>query len=259
MEPHPQKPRGEGETESCADSHESAESFPSLEGVEQILGYSFTNKSSESADNKEQFFLYPDLQPGRLTRLRSANVDKEKLARVALKHGLHRFLRHKKPKIEQQIYEFAEAIKEYPLHSNGQIEVPKVLADVVESTIGAVFVDCNCSVDTVSKVFKGLLEPMIVPETLKVHPVTELNERCQKRGLKLEFKDSWQRRGDIDFYIEDYFAGRGEYPLRKDIALNRAAKAALNNIDRILKNVENPTLMMKLRSRWRKVLKFVYG
>ena len=51
-----------------------------------------------------------------------------------------------------QIYEFAEAIKEYPLHSNGQIEVPKVLADVVESTIGAVFVDCNCSVDTVWKV-----------------------------------------------------------------------------------------------------------
>ena len=52
-----------------------------------------------------------------------------------------------------QIHEFGEAVKEYPLHSNGQIEVPKVLADVVESTIGAVFVDCNCSVDTVWEVY----------------------------------------------------------------------------------------------------------
>ena len=107
--------------------------------------------------------------------------------------------------------------------------------------------------------FKDLLKPMIVPETLKIHPVTELNERCQKRGLKLEFKDSWQMGGGIDFYIEGYFAGRGEYPLRKDIALNRAAKAALNNIDKILKNLENPTLMMKLRTRWRSALKYVYG
>lgn len=134
MEPRPTEPteEGKGETESCAESYESSESFPSLEGVEGILGYCFTNKrlleeayTHGSCKNKqfsyerlefmgdsvlsllitkEQFFLYPDLQPGPLTRLRSANVDKEKLARVALKHGLHRFLRHNKPKIEQQVF-----------------------------------------------------------------------------------------------------------------------------------------------------------
>lgn len=43
---------------------------------------------------KEQCLLYPDLDPGRLTRLRAANVDTEKLARVTLKHELHIFLRH---------------------------------------------------------------------------------------------------------------------------------------------------------------------
>lgn len=109
------------------------------------------------------------------------------------------------------------------------------------------------------QVFEKLLEPKIVPETLKVHPVTELNERCQKRKVKLDLKDSWERRGGIDLYIEGYFAGRGEYPLRKDIALNRAAKAALNNIDIIIKNLENPTLIMKLRTRWMRAMKYLYG
>lgn len=43
---------------------------------------------------KEQYLLYPDFRPGMLTRLRAANVDTEKLARVAMKHQLHKFLRH---------------------------------------------------------------------------------------------------------------------------------------------------------------------
>jgi dsRNA-specific ribonuclease len=44
-----------------------------------------------------------DLPPGPLTRLRAANVDKEKLARVAVDHGIHRFLRHKAPQLDGQV------------------------------------------------------------------------------------------------------------------------------------------------------------
>lgn len=51
-----------------------------------------------------------------------------------------------------QIQEFTKGIAEYPLHSNGLIDVPKSLADIVESTIGAIFVDCGSSVETVWKV-----------------------------------------------------------------------------------------------------------
>jgi hypothetical protein len=51
-----------------------------------------------------------------------------------------------------QIQEFTKEIAEYPLHSNGLIDVPKSLADIVESTIGAVFTDCNLSIDIVWKV-----------------------------------------------------------------------------------------------------------
>lgn len=51
-----------------------------------------------------------------------------------------------------QIQEFIEGMKDYPLHSNGLLNAPKALADIVESTIGAIFTDSNCSFDTVWKV-----------------------------------------------------------------------------------------------------------
>ncbi|CAN4097500.1 unnamed protein product [Withania somnifera] len=54
---------------------------------------------------KEHYFLYPDLAPGMLTRLRAANVDTEKLARVAAKYDLHKYLRHKKPLLKGQVVE----------------------------------------------------------------------------------------------------------------------------------------------------------
>ncbi|KAI4308355.1 hypothetical protein L6164_031438 [Bauhinia variegata] len=240
--------------------------LPSLDEVEAILGYTFKNKclleeafthssyqkcfSYERLEyvgdavlnlliTKEQYFMYPDMAPGRLTRLRAANVDTEKLARVAIRHGLHRYLRHKKPLLEQQIQEFSRGIMEYPLHSNGLIDVPKNLADIVESTIGAVFIDSDSSIDTVWKVFKGLLEPIINPETIKTHPVTELYEMCQKKNLKVKFIDLWKESMAIDVFIENQKVGRGTYGLRKDIAQNRAAKNALDNIGRILSIKEN--------------------
>ncbi|PPS16249.1 hypothetical protein GOBAR_AA04333 [Gossypium barbadense] len=147
----------------------------SLDEVEVILGYEFKNKqlleeafthaslgegfSNERLEyvgdsvlnllfTKEQYFEYPDLSPG----LRAANVDSDKLARVAVKHGFHRFLRHKKPLLEDQIRQFSEEIQRFPLHSNGLVDVPKALADLVESIIGAVFIDCNSSIDIVWKI-----------------------------------------------------------------------------------------------------------
>ncbi|XP_062028315.1 ribonuclease 3-like protein 3 [Rosa rugosa] len=230
-------------------------SLPSLDEVEEIIGYKFENKnlleeafthssfmcsfSYERLEyigdavlnllfSREHYFLYPDLAPGKLTRLRAANVDTEKLARVALRHGFHRYLRHKKRLLEDQIQEFARAVLDYPLHSNGLIDAPKDLADLVESTIGAVFMDCN-SIDIVWEVFKGLLEPIITPETIQIHFNTQLNELCQKNNRSLKYVDSWEKNKAVDCFIDGQFVGRGTYSLRKEVAQNRAAKDALEN------------------------------
>ncbi|KAG5545609.1 hypothetical protein RHGRI_017935 [Rhododendron griersonianum] len=157
-----------------------AEPLPILDEVEKIIGYNFRDRSllaqafthgscrcstssyerleyvGDSVLNllisREDYFAYPDLQPGKLTRLRAANVDTEKLARVAVKHNLHKYLRHEKPLLDGQIREFMDAIADYPLHSSGLVNAPKVLADIVESTIGAIFIDSNSSIDTTWKV-----------------------------------------------------------------------------------------------------------
>ncbi|XP_023900126.1 ribonuclease 3-like protein 3 [Quercus suber] len=236
----------------------------SLEEVELILGYKFKDKNlllqafthvsfhdsdkySEKHSSYERlelmgdsvlnllmirklFFLYPKLSPGKLTYLRSDNTDNEKLARVAFKQGLHRFLRHKKPHLEQRIQEFEKAMVDYPLHSHRLIRAPKILADVLEAAIGAVFIDSN-SIETVWKVFEDVLEPFISLEKLGENPVTTLLEICQKNGCKPRYDtDSWDKDQTAKVYVKDCLVGKATFG-KKDIAINRAAKDALDNID----------------------------
>ncbi|XP_043689344.1 ribonuclease 3-like protein 3 [Telopea speciosissima] len=205
-------------------------SFP----VKSCISYERLEYIGDSVLNllvaRELFFLYPDLPPGLLTKLRAANVDNEKLARVAVRHSLHDYLRHKAPHLQEQIQEFSQAVLDYPVHSNGLIDTPKVLADIVESLVGAVFVDCHSSLETVWQVFKRLLEPIISLETLGTHPVTELFEFCQKKRLLLPrfVKDSWNENTAVDVFIGDLLVGTATCGNKKEIAQNRAAKAALD-------------------------------
>lgn len=109
-----------------------------IEFVEKILNYKFKDKSlllqaftdatfDENCVSYERLeFLgdtvlnmvitkylynrYGDCSPGLLTNLRAVNVDTEKLARVAVKHNLHRCLRHKKPLLEDQVSFFLKTL-----------------------------------------------------------------------------------------------------------------------------------------------------
>ncbi|XP_072983560.1 ribonuclease 3-like protein 3 [Typha latifolia] len=178
---------------------------------------------------REVFKSYPALDPGHLTRLRAANVDKEKLARIAVNHHLHLYLRHKTTRLPEQIEDFMKAMHEYPTHSNGLLDPPKVLANIVESLLGAIFIDSNSSLDAVWKVFKKLAEPLISPETLGKHPMTELHELCQKLGKQVSIKkDGWAENGKVEVCIDGKLVGSATYVHKKEIAKNRAAKVALD-------------------------------
>jgi endoribonuclease Dicer len=52
----------------------------------------------------------------------------------------------------------------------------QVLGDLVESIAGAVLVDTCFDLDKVWAVMKPLLEPIVTPATLDLHPVTDLEE-----------------------------------------------------------------------------------
>lgn len=51
-----------------------------------------------------------------------------------------------------QIEEFVKTVPNYPPSSAGLIDAPKTLANIVESTIGAVYLDSNKCNKTTSKV-----------------------------------------------------------------------------------------------------------
>ncbi|KAG5551039.1 hypothetical protein RHGRI_009466 [Rhododendron griersonianum] len=142
------------------------------------------------------FSAHPDLQPGQLSLLRSANTSTEKLARAAVLCRLHCYFRHHATALDGQVREFALAVQkedDMVVHG-GAVKAPKVLADIVESVAGAVYVDCKLDLQVLwavrSFIFRRLLEPIVDPETLwkQPQPVTLLYELCQKDGRKVDFK-----------------------------------------------------------------------
>ncbi|XVF70724.1 hypothetical protein PTKIN_Ptkin11bG0185600 [Pterospermum kingtungense] len=101
--------------------------------------------------------LNPKLSPRQLTKLREDSVSNEKLARMAAKHGLHRFIRSKNTaSLNRLVIKYEEAVKKGDDKSITDT-TPDILAHIVESLAGAVYLDVNFDLTDLSKVLKGLL------------------------------------------------------------------------------------------------------
>ncbi|XP_021282374.1 endoribonuclease Dicer homolog 2 isoform X1 [Herrania umbratica] len=131
---------------------------------------------------------YPGMSPELLTDLRSASVNNDCYALSAVKAGLHKYILHASHKLHKEIAETVESSKElsmkYTFGWECEKSFPKVLADIIESLAGAIFVDSGYNKHTVFQSIRPLLEPLITPETIRVHPVKELNELCQKEHFE---------------------------------------------------------------------------
>ncbi|GMH17328.1 hypothetical protein Nepgr_019169 [Nepenthes gracilis] len=179
------------------------------------------------------FFTYTDLPPGRLTDLRAAAVNNENFARVAVKHKLHVHLRHGSSALERQILDFVKEVHDelskpgFNSFGLGDCKAPKVLGDIVESIAGAIFLDSGRDTSVVWRVFQPLLHPMVTPETLPMHPVRELQERCQQQAEGLEYKAT--RNGNlatVEVYVDGVSIGMAQNPQKK-MAQKLAARNAL--------------------------------
>ncbi|KAJ1389544.1 Ribonuclease III domain [Sesbania bispinosa] len=237
----------------------------SVLAVEKIIGYCFRNKSlleealthSSFVDaisyerlefigdavlglaiSNHLFLAYPSLDPGQLSLLRSANVSTEKLARVAVRHGLHRYVRHNTPPLVDRVREFVDSVAEEddPLIYGGLVKAPKVLADVVESVAAAVYVDVDFDLQKLWVIIRGLLEPIVTLNHLEKQPqpVTMLFEFCQKNGKKVDIKH-W--RNDAKTIAKVYVDGElvaSASSDQKDLARLDAAKIALQKLAHVL-------------------------
>ncbi|XP_053675289.1 endoribonuclease Dicer [Anopheles nili] len=98
----------------------------------------------------------PNMSPGQLTDLRSALVNNVNLACVLVRNGLHRFILSQSPTLTDTIGKFVEVqsrksnkigdwVRLLTTESDTPmveyVDVPKVLGDVFESLIGAIYLD----------------------------------------------------------------------------------------------------------------------
>ncbi|KAL9234863.1 hypothetical protein vseg_009681 [Gypsophila vaccaria] len=132
---------------------------------------------------------YPGMTPGLLTDLRSASVNNDCYAQSTIRAELYKHILHASQVLHKQlsatICHFEELSSKSTFGWEMDINFPKVLADIIESLAGAIFVDSGFNKETVAKSIVPLLEPLVTPETLKLHPVRELHDLCQKHHYKM--------------------------------------------------------------------------
>ncbi|KAM3011508.1 hypothetical protein FF2_030207 [Malus domestica] len=212
-------------------THPSVTNFPSYERL-AVLG----DAALGMAMSKHLFLLYPDMDQGNFSKLRSTNVSTMKFARAAVKHGFDHCLRHNSPPLATQVGEFAKAVSneedETDLLYGGTIQPNHALADIVESVAAAIYIDLNFDLHKLWKTYKHLLEPIVTLEDLLDHPVSKLFKLCQKHGKLVETKEARDDAKNISIscvYVDgNLFASAPGKNIT--IAKRRAASEALSKL-----------------------------
>ncbi|KAL2341557.1 hypothetical protein Fmac_009497 [Flemingia macrophylla] len=182
---------------------------------------------------------YPGLSPGQLTDMRSASVNNDCYAWSAIKHGLHKHVLHASQELHKHIAitldSFAVLSSSSTFGYESDTSLPKVLGDIVESLAGAILVDSGYNEEVVWESIRPFLEPLVTPQTLKLHPVRELNEVCQKRNYKVILDKGSRKDGVTSYRMEvqaDGVIHQFEYlgPAHKDTAKKIVCKEILNSL-----------------------------
>lgn len=148
---------------------------------------------------------YPGMTPGLITDLRSASVNNDCYAHAAAKAGLNKHILHASSELHKQmtfyLNNFTQSFSGSSYGWEAGVALPKVLADVIESICGAIYIDSKSNKEVVWKSMRPLLEPMVTPETMERHPLRELNEFCSQKSYNMSFSKTC-RNGQASFTAE---------------------------------------------------------
>ncbi|KAG0353421.1 Dicer-like protein 1 [Gamsiella multidivaricata] len=138
---------------------------------------------------------YPSAPPGAVTLIKDASVNNAILGAISINWGLHHYLNHYSSTlvgaIARAIVSLEFKTEQSPTKTlEGEywsdITMPKVLGDLVESTLGAVFVDSGFDFDVISGLFARLIQPFLDKhvnfENIVIHPSKALLESLQAKG-----------------------------------------------------------------------------
>ncbi|KOM37874.1 hypothetical protein LR48_Vigan03g125600 [Vigna angularis] len=149
---------------------------------------------------------YPGMSPGQLTDMRAASVNNDCYAWSAIKHGLHKHVLHTSPELHKHISislnSFDKLSSSSTFGYESETSFPKVLGDIIESLAGAILVDSGYNKEVVWESIRPLLEPLVTPDTLKLHPIRELQELIQKRNYNIIQKDVKRKDGVTTYIME---------------------------------------------------------
>ncbi|XP_009363041.2 endoribonuclease Dicer homolog 3a-like isoform X1 [Pyrus x bretschneideri] len=129
------------------------------------------------------YHTHTDIDPGELTDLRSASVNNESFAQVAVRRDLQQHLQHASMLLLSQITDYVKSLSEPDSGTTLQgTRGPKALGDMVESIAGAILIDTKLNLDEVWRIFEPLLSPVVTPDKLVLPPLRELIELCDSLG-----------------------------------------------------------------------------
>ncbi|XP_041353083.1 endoribonuclease Dicer-like [Gigantopelta aegis] len=195
--------------------------------------------------------LYEDSEkysPGILTDLRSALVNNNIFAALAVKWDFHKYFKSISPALFHVIEKFVARQKEKEDEidieeefkeqedddeeiEEVELEIPKALGDIFESVAGAIYLDSGMSLDTVWRVYYGIMQPQIEKylKSIPKSPVRELLE-MEPETAKFEKPERTMEgkiRVTVNVVGKGVFSGIGR---NYRIAKSAAAKKALRMI-----------------------------
>ncbi|CAK7338282.1 unnamed protein product [Dovyalis caffra] len=156
------------------------------------------------------FSVYPKMKPGHLTDLRSVLVNNRAFAGVAVYRSFHNYLICDSDALSAAIKKFVDFVRT-PESEKRLLEgpkCPKVLGDLIESSVGAILLDTGFDLNYIWKIMLSFLDPITSFSNLQINPVRELKELCQSHNWDLEVPASKKGR---TFSVDVKLSGKGMY------------------------------------------------
>ena len=141
-----------------------------------------------------------DVGPGRITDIRSALVNNNMFASVLVDNNLHTFILMQSPTLQHKVDAYVEdrgadrnntVFRDLKLINEEEppelelVEVPKVLGDVLESLIGAIYIDSGHNLKRVWEIYSKLC--VRIDEVIRDPPMNCKKELMEKYPEKVTF------------------------------------------------------------------------
>ncbi|RKP26846.1 hypothetical protein SYNPS1DRAFT_27476 [Syncephalis pseudoplumigaleata] len=141
------------------------------------------------------YHRYPDLAPGELVEMKDATVSNEFLSTVCVLRGLQQHMDYFSDALNMNMDEFTTRLFARRKETKGVgeywrgLEPPKVLGDLVESSLGAIYLDSGFDLEVARAAFDRLIRPLIddriTPGKVNVSPKCRLTKTVQKAGCNM--------------------------------------------------------------------------